>query len=83
MKQSIKIGRDTLGRINMAFSYNPVYIEKVEVIKDYKWHPKEKTLELPIFRRYLKEVFKYFLMEKNKYRFLSAKINGKMRTSRI
>jgi len=30
IKHSIKIGRDTSGRIIVAFSYNPVYIEKVK-----------------------------------------------------
>jgi len=30
IKHSIKIGRDTSGRIIVAFSYNSVYIEKVK-----------------------------------------------------
>jgi len=41
MKQSIKIGRDTSGRITVAFSYNPTHVAKVKTIEGYKWHPKE------------------------------------------
>ena len=47
MKHSVKIGRDTSGRITVAFSYNPVYIEKAKAIKSYKWRPKEKHWSFP------------------------------------
>ena len=47
MKQLGKISEDTSGRITVAFSYDPVYIEKIKAIKGYKWHPKEKHWSFP------------------------------------
>ena len=44
MKDSVK---DPSGRITVAFSYDPVYIEKVKAIKGYKWYPKEKHWSFP------------------------------------
>ena len=60
MKQSIKIGRDTSGRITVAFSYNPVYIEKVKAIKGYKWHPKEKHWSFPYSETILEKILSVF-----------------------
>jgi len=60
MKQSIKIGRDTSGRITVAFSYNPVYIEKVKAIKGYKWRPKEKHWSFPYSETILEKILSVF-----------------------
>ena len=60
MKQSIKIGRDTSGRITVAFSYNPVYIEKVKAIKGYKWHTKEKHWSFPYSETILEKILSVF-----------------------
>jgi len=64
MKQSIKIGRDTSGRITVAFSYNPVYIEKVKAIKGYKWHLKEKYWSFPYSALTLEKILSVFNGEK-------------------
>ena len=47
MKQSIKISRDTSGRIIVDFAYDPTRVVKVKTIQGYKWHPKEKHWSFP------------------------------------
>jgi len=38
----VKVSRDTSGKITVAFSYNPLLVEKVKTIEGYKWHPDKK-----------------------------------------
>jgi len=64
MKHSVKIGRDTSGRITVAFSYNPVYIEKVKAIKSYKWRPKEKHWSFPYSDGVIDRILSIFKGEK-------------------
>ena len=64
MKHSVKIGRDTSGRITVAFSYNPVYIEKVKAIKSYKWRPKEKHWSFPYSDGAIDRILSIFKGEK-------------------
>ncbi|WP_216638261.1 hypothetical protein [Candidatus Desulfofervidus auxilii] len=44
----------------MAFSYDPVYIEKVKAIKGYKWHPKEKHWSFPYSALTLEKILSVF-----------------------
>ena len=60
MKQSIKIGRDTSGRITVAFSYNPTHVAKVKTIEGYKWHPKEKYWSFPYSETILEKILSVF-----------------------
>jgi len=60
MKQSIKISKNPSGRITVAFSYNPVYIEKVKAIKGYKWHLKEKYWSFSYSDETLGKILKAF-----------------------
>ena len=64
MKQSGKISEDTSGRITVAFSYNPVYIEKVKAIKGYKWHLKEKHWSFPYSDGVIDRILSIFKGEK-------------------
>jgi len=64
MKQSIKISKDPSGRITVAFSYNPVYIEKVKAIKGYKWHLKEKHWSFPCSDGVINRILSIFKGEK-------------------
>ncbi len=64
MKHSVKIGRDTSGRITVAFSYNPVYIEKAKAIKSYKWRPKEKHWSFPYSDGVIDRILSIFKGEK-------------------
>ena len=57
MKDSVK---DPSGRITVAFSYDPVYIEKVKAIKGYKWHPKEKHRSFPYSALTLEKILSVF-----------------------
>ena len=67
MKQSIKISKNPSGRITVAFSYNPVYIEKVKAIKGYKWHLKEKHWSFPYSDETLGKILKATLKILRKY----------------
>ena len=64
MKQSIKISKDPSGRITVAFSYKPVYIEKVKAIKGYKWHLKEKHWSFPCSDGVINRILSIFKGEK-------------------
>ena len=64
MKQLGKISEDTSGRITVAFSYDPVYIEKVKAIKSYKWHPKEKHWSFPYSDGVIDRILSIFKGEK-------------------
>ena len=64
MKQLGKISEDTSGRITVAFSYDPVYIEKVKAIKGYKWHPKEKHWSFPYSDGVIDRILSIFKGEK-------------------
>ena len=64
MKQSIKISKDPSGRITVAFSYKPVYIEKVKAIKGYKWHLKEKHWSFPCSDGVIDRILSIFKGEK-------------------
>ena len=48
MKQSIKIGRDTSGRITVAFSYNPFISKKPRLSRVTSGAPRKNTGVSPI-----------------------------------
>jgi len=48
----------------VAFSYNPVYIEKVKAIKGYKWYPKEKHWSFPYSDGVIDRILSIFKGEK-------------------
>jgi len=60
MKQSIKISRDTSGRIIVDFVYDPTRVVKVKTIQGYKWHPKEKHWSFPYSAFSLEKIISVF-----------------------
>ena len=64
MKQSIKISRDTSGRIIVDFAYDPTRVVKVKTIQGYKWHPKEKHWSFPYSDGVIDRILSIFKGEK-------------------
>ena len=56
----VKVSRDTSGKITVAFSYNPLLVEKVKTIEGYKWHPDNKHWSFPDSDGILNKILKVF-----------------------
>ncbi|MDA8339008.1 MAG: hypothetical protein M0Z70_06890 [Nitrospiraceae bacterium] len=56
----VSSGKDGHGRITVAFSYNPEYIEKVKAIPGHRWHPEGKHWSFPDTNDTLEKILKVF-----------------------
>ena len=56
----VSSGKDGHGRITVAFSYNPEYIEKVKAISGHRWHPEGKHWSFPDTNDTLEKILKVF-----------------------
>ena len=59
----VKVSKDNSGRITVAFPYNPLLVEKVKTIEDYKWHPDKKHWSFPDSEGVLHKILKVFGQE--------------------
>lgn len=60
MKQSVKISRDALGMITVAFSYDHAYVSKIRSIPGRRWHPEEKYWTVPDSEEVIKKILSIF-----------------------
>jgi len=58
--ETVKISKDTSGRITVAFSYSSDRVAKVKTIEGYKWHPKEKYWSFPYSNDILEKILSVF-----------------------
>ena len=56
----VKVSRDNLGRLTVAFPYNPALIAKVKTIEGYKWPPDKRYLSFQNSDRILNKILKVF-----------------------
>ncbi len=56
----VKVSKDNSGRLTVAFSYNPLLIEKVKTIEGYNWHPDKKHGSFPNVDGTLDKILKVF-----------------------
>ncbi len=47
-------------RIKVSFPYNPRYISKIKTIKDYKWHPEDKSWSIPSSESTIMKILSFF-----------------------
>jgi len=57
-KSVIKVMRGELGRILVAFSYNPAFVNKIKTISGHRWHPEEKYWSFPGSDETLEKILK-------------------------
>ena len=55
----IKVEKDGK-RIKVSFPYNPHYIAKIKTIKDYKWHPEDKSWSIPSSENAITKILSFF-----------------------
>ena len=55
----IKVEKDGK-RIKVSFPYNPRYIAKIKTIKDYKWHPEDKSWSIPSSESAITKILSFF-----------------------
>jgi len=60
----VEIKKGISSKIIVTFPYNPIYVEKVKTIKEYRWHPENKHWSFPEKRGILNEIVETFKEEK-------------------
>lgn len=58
------VQRGESGGIRASFAYNPIFVEKVKIIKGHKWHPESKHWSFPNTNGTLEKILKVFGGEK-------------------
>ena len=56
----VTVSKDDSGMITVAFSYNPLLVEKVKTIDGRKWYPEEKCWSFPDSDGTLEKILKVF-----------------------